>query len=117
MDHSTPTTRSARPSTAPTWAWTLERANQGIGTLLYEARKDLIRERGLKRLLTGGRIAGYAAVADQMTAKEYVAEVVDGKRRDPRSPSSLRTGWWSWMWSPATCTISNRTVSPRCWNG
>jgi len=56
---------------------------QGIGTQLYEARKDLIREQGLKRLLTGGRISGYAAVANQMTAKEYVAEVVDGKRRDP----------------------------------
>src|ERR1700687_4589972 len=27
--------------------------HQGIGTQLYEARKDLIRERGLKRLLTG----------------------------------------------------------------
>jgi len=57
--------------------------HQGIGTLLYEARKDLIREQGLKRLLTGGRIPGYASVAGQMTAKEYVAEVVDGKRRDP----------------------------------
>jgi predicted amidohydrolase/GNAT superfamily N-acetyltransferase len=56
---------------------------QGIGTALYEARKELIRDRGLKRLLTGGRIAGYGAVKDQMTAKEYVAEVVEGKRRDP----------------------------------
>jgi predicted amidohydrolase/ribosomal protein S18 acetylase RimI-like enzyme len=56
---------------------------QGLGTMLYEARKELIRERGLKRLLTGGRIAGYDVVANRMTAKEYVAEVVDGKRRDP----------------------------------
>jgi len=55
----------------------------GIGTLFYETRKELIRERGLKRLLTGGRIAGYRAVSGQMTAKEYVAEVVDGKRKDP----------------------------------
>jgi predicted amidohydrolase/GNAT superfamily N-acetyltransferase len=55
----------------------------GIGTLFYEARKELIRERGLKRLLTGGRIAGYSSVCDEMTAKEYVAEVVDGKRKDP----------------------------------
>ena len=55
----------------------------GIGTAFYEARKELIRERGLKRLLTGGRIAGYSAVADELTPKEYVAEVVDGKRRDP----------------------------------
>jgi predicted amidohydrolase/GNAT superfamily N-acetyltransferase len=56
---------------------------QGIGTLFYEARKDLIRERGIKRLLTGGRIPGYSALADRLTAREYVSEVVDGKRRDP----------------------------------
>ncbi|MGB8258732.1 MAG: bifunctional GNAT family N-acetyltransferase/carbon-nitrogen hydrolase family protein [Terracidiphilus sp.] len=56
---------------------------QGIGSQLYEARKDLIRERGLKRMLTGGRISGYAAVASLMSAREYVAEVVAGKRRDP----------------------------------
>jgi len=55
----------------------------GIGTSFYEARKELIKERGLKRLLTGGRIAGYAALSDELTAKEYVAEVVDGKRKDP----------------------------------
>jgi len=65
---------------------------QGIGTLLYEARKDLIRERSLKRLLTGGRIAGYAAVAGQMTAKEYAADVVDGKRRDPALTFQLENG-------------------------
>jgi predicted amidohydrolase/GNAT superfamily N-acetyltransferase len=66
--------------------------HQGIGTLLYEARKELIRERGIKRLLTGGRIAGYAAVADEMTAKEYVAEVVAGKRRDSALTFQLENG-------------------------
>ncbi|MGA3011710.1 MAG: GNAT family N-acetyltransferase [Terracidiphilus sp.] len=65
---------------------------QGIGTMLYEARKELIREHGLKRLLTGGRIAGYSAVADQLTAKEYVANVVDGKRRDPALSFQLENG-------------------------
>ena len=65
---------------------------QGIGTLLYEARKDLIRERGLKRLLTGGRIAGYADVAEQVTPKEYVAEVIDGKRWDPALSFQLENG-------------------------
>jgi len=64
----------------------------GIGTLFYEARKELIREEGLKRLLTGGRIPGYSAVADKMTAKEYVAEVVDGKRRDPALTFQLENG-------------------------
>jgi predicted amidohydrolase/ribosomal protein S18 acetylase RimI-like enzyme len=69
-----------------------EARQRGIGTLMYEARKDLIRERGLKRLLTGGRIAGYGAVSGQMTAKEYVAEVVDGKRRDPSLSFQLENG-------------------------
>jgi ribosomal protein S18 acetylase RimI-like enzyme len=69
-----------------------EARKQGIGSLLYEARKELIRERGLKRLLTGGRISGYTAVADQMTAKEYVADVVDGKRRDPALSFQLENG-------------------------
>jgi len=65
---------------------------QGIGTMLYDERKELIRERGLKRLLTGGRIAGYSAVASQVTAKEYVAQVVDGKRRDPALTFQLENG-------------------------
>ena len=64
----------------------------GIGTLLYKARKELIRERALKRLLTGGRIPGYSAIASQMTAKEYVAEVVAGKRRDPALTFQLENG-------------------------
>jgi predicted amidohydrolase/ribosomal protein S18 acetylase RimI-like enzyme len=66
--------------------------NQGIGTLLYDARKDLVRERGLKRLLTGGRIAGYDEVAEQLTPKEYVAEVVAGKRWDPALTFQLENG-------------------------
>jgi predicted amidohydrolase/ribosomal protein S18 acetylase RimI-like enzyme len=69
-----------------------EARQQGIGTALYDARKELIRERGIKRLLTGGRIPGYGAVADQITPKEYVAEVVAGKRRDPALTFQLRNG-------------------------
>jgi predicted amidohydrolase/GNAT superfamily N-acetyltransferase len=65
---------------------------QGVGTLLYDARKQLIKDRGLKRLLTGGRIPGYAAMADRMTPKEYVAEVVAGKREDPALTFQLKNG-------------------------
>jgi len=56
---------------------------RGIGSLLYEARKKMVKSRGLKRLLTGGRIPGYAQVAGDMTPAEYVAEVVKGTRKDP----------------------------------
>jgi len=64
----------------------------GIGSLFYEARKRMVRERGLKRMLTGGRIPGYAQVSEEMTPQEYVAEVVAGKRTDPTLSFQLANG-------------------------
>jgi predicted amidohydrolase/ribosomal protein S18 acetylase RimI-like enzyme len=69
-----------------------EARKQGIGSLMYETRKDLIRERGLKRMLTGGRIPGYYTVAGELSAKEYVHEVVAGRRRDPALTFQLNNG-------------------------
>jgi predicted amidohydrolase/GNAT superfamily N-acetyltransferase len=65
---------------------------QGVGSLFYEARKKMVRERGLKRLLTGGRIPWYAQVSHLMTPAEYVAEVVRGKRKDPTLSFQLANG-------------------------
>jgi predicted amidohydrolase/GNAT superfamily N-acetyltransferase len=65
---------------------------RGIGSHLYEARKQFIRERGLKRLLTGGRIPGYAQVAQTMTSQDYVAEVVRGRKKDATLSFQLKNG-------------------------
>jgi predicted amidohydrolase/GNAT superfamily N-acetyltransferase len=65
---------------------------QGIGSLFYERRKRIVRERGLKRLLTGGRIPAYSEVAGQMTPREYVEEVIKGKRKDPTLSFQLANG-------------------------
>jgi len=65
---------------------------RGIGSMFYETRKKLVRERGLKRLLTGGRIPGYAQVSSEMTPMEYVAEVISGKRKDPTLSFQLANG-------------------------
>jgi predicted amidohydrolase/predicted N-acetyltransferase YhbS len=65
----------------------------GIGSLLYEGRKKIVRERGLKRVLTGGRIPGYASVSSEMTPQEYVAEVVRGKKKDPTLSFQLANGF------------------------
>jgi predicted amidohydrolase/ribosomal protein S18 acetylase RimI-like enzyme len=65
---------------------------RGIGSVFYEARKKFIKEHGLKRLLTGGRIPGYAAIAQTMTPQEYVTEVVHGKRKDPTLSFQLANG-------------------------
>jgi predicted amidohydrolase len=64
----------------------------GIGSLLYEARKSMVRMRGLKRLLTGGRIPGYLGVASKMSAQDYVSEVVTGKRKDPTLSFQIANG-------------------------
>jgi predicted amidohydrolase/ribosomal protein S18 acetylase RimI-like enzyme len=66
---------------------------RGIGSLLYEARKQIVRELALKRLLAGGRIPGYAQVSQQMTPKEYVADVIAGKREDPTLSFQLKNGF------------------------
>ncbi len=54
----------------------------GIGSRFYDERKNLVKECKLKRLLTGGRIPGYDSVAHKMSPKQYVAEVVGGRRKD-----------------------------------
>jgi predicted amidohydrolase/GNAT superfamily N-acetyltransferase len=64
----------------------------GVGTRFYQARKQLVRERSLKRLLTGGRIPGYAQVSASMTPQEYVATVVAGRRKDPTLSFQLANG-------------------------
>lgn len=65
---------------------------QGVGSMFYEARKQMVKERGLKRLLTGGRVPGYARVAQEMTPQEYVADVVRGRRKDPTLSFQLANG-------------------------
>jgi len=70
-----------------------EARGMGVGSQLYEARKQLVRRLNLKRMIAGGRIPGYAAVADRMSAEAYVAEVVAGKRHDPVLSFQLKHGF------------------------
>lgn len=43
---------------------------------LYDARKELCRQRNLARIIIAGRIPGYHQYADQLTAREYIERVV-----------------------------------------
>lgn len=70
-----------------------EMRRQGLGSLFYHARKKMVKERGLKRILTGGRIPGYAAVSDLMSPKQYVSEVIRGKRKDSTLSFQLKNGF------------------------
>lgn len=60
---------------------------------LYTARKDLARKYNLMRIVIGGRIPGYAAHADRMTAREYVDQVIDKKLVDPVLTTQLSNGF------------------------
>jgi predicted amidohydrolase/ribosomal protein S18 acetylase RimI-like enzyme len=60
---------------------------------LYDARKQLARERNLMRILIGGRIPGYGEYADQLTAREYVEQVMDRNLYDPVLTAQLANGF------------------------
>ncbi len=60
---------------------------------LYQARKDLCRERDLARMIVGGRIPGYAKHKDEMTAREYVERVMEKSLYDPVLTTQLANGF------------------------
>ncbi len=60
---------------------------------LYDARKNLVRAKNLARMVVGGRIPGYAAVRDEMTAREYVERVSHRSLYDPVLTTQLANGF------------------------
>jgi predicted amidohydrolase/ribosomal protein S18 acetylase RimI-like enzyme len=60
---------------------------------LYQARKQLARDRNLKGIIIGGRIAGYGPHADKMSAAEYVERVISKSLVDPVLTPQLSNGF------------------------
>jgi predicted amidohydrolase len=62
---------------------------------IYEARKELARQRNLRAILIAGRIPGYAKQADKMSAEEYVRRIIrkDLKDKDPVLTAQLAQGF------------------------
>ena len=60
---------------------------------LYDARKELCREKNLARIMIGGRIPGYGQHADEMTAREYIEKVIDKTLYDPVLTAQLANGF------------------------
>ena len=60
---------------------------------LYDARKQLARQRNAMRIILGGRIPGYKKWADQMTAREYVEKVINKVLVDPVLTTQLSNGF------------------------
>lgn len=66
---------------------------RGVGTWLYDARRDLAQRRGLRRIRAGARLRGYNRYADRMSAEEYAIRVSRGEIWDPTVSFQLRRGF------------------------
>jgi len=55
----------------------------GIARALYAARHDTVRKLGLAGQVIVGMLSGYGAVAGEVSAEAYYADVLAGRRYDP----------------------------------
>jgi ribosomal protein S18 acetylase RimI-like enzyme len=67
--------------------------HEGIGTMLYGARKEFVIKLGLRRMIAGGRLFNYCEYADKMSALEYAHKVREGKIHDPVPSFELDNGF------------------------
>ncbi|MFJ7978983.1 GNAT family N-acetyltransferase [Lysinibacillus xylanilyticus] len=64
-----------------------------LGRHLYDGRKRICEKLNLENILVGGRIPFYYKYAEQMSADEYVLEVMKGKIYDPVLTFQLKNGY------------------------
>ncbi|MFM9024599.1 MAG: hypothetical protein ACKON7_04560 [Planctomycetaceae bacterium] len=67
--------------------------HHGLAHALTDATRGLVVEERLWRMVGASRLPGYAAVADAVTAADYVRAVVAGRRADPVLSAHLKDGW------------------------
>ncbi|MGD1835188.1 MAG: GNAT family N-acetyltransferase [Nitrososphaeraceae archaeon] len=57
--------------------------HEGIGSMLYEAKKYVTMKLNLKRIIGGGRLFNYCDYSHEMTPLEYAHKVIERELRDP----------------------------------
>jgi ribosomal protein S18 acetylase RimI-like enzyme len=67
--------------------------HEGIGGMLYEARKKLAPMLNLRRMIAGGRLFNYSEYADKMSPFEYANKVIAGELKDPVLSFELDNGF------------------------
>ncbi len=70
-----------------------EHQHHGLAHGLTDATRGLVVAEALWRMVGGSRLPGYGAVAEALSADEYVREVVTGSRTDPVLSAHLKDGW------------------------
>lgn len=79
---------------------------RGIGRHLYDLRKGVCRDLGLRGIVAGGVIPGYAEHKDRMTPDEYIAEVRAGRLYDRTLSFQLENGF------EAVCALPGYMTDP-----
>ncbi len=69
---------------------------QGLASLLYAARHDLVRRLKLRGHVAGAMPKGYGTVAHEMPIEQYVSEVIRGEKADPVLSVQLKRGYHVW---------------------
>jgi ribosomal protein S18 acetylase RimI-like enzyme len=67
--------------------------HEGIGGMLYDARKELVAKLNLRRMIAGGRLFNYSEHADKMSPSQYADKVVKGELKDPVLSFELDNGF------------------------
>src|ERR671916_2072462 len=67
--------------------------HEGIGSMLYDARKQLNIQLNLRRMISGGRLYNYCEYASLLSASEYASKVIEGKMHDPVLSFELANGF------------------------
>lgn len=65
----------------------------GIGRLIYDARKTLVRQSNRRGIVAGGLIPGYSAYKQTLTARQYVDSVLSGELTDSTLSFQLHMGF------------------------
>lgn len=65
----------------------------GIGTLLFNARKQVATKYNLRRIIGGGRIPNYSNHAHELSTQSYVEKVIEGKIYDPVLRFQIKNGF------------------------
>lgn len=84
----------------------LDYRRRGIGAELYELRKGVCIDLGLRGIVAGGVIPGYADHKHAMTADEYIAEVREGRLYDRTLSFQIENGF------EAVCGLPNYIADP-----
>ncbi len=67
--------------------------HEGIGSILYGARKEVVLKMDLRRMIGGGRLFNYCDYADKLSPLEYAHKVIGGEMHDPVLSFELDNGF------------------------